>query len=93
MRDKLVARLNGCGYRGDIDFLYLPIDFRTEGKLCRARCSSCKADPDICHAIDCLGLHDFLAKAVAMVCMSLLARPILWFWHANLLQMQSFSFF
>eukprot|EP00913_Durusdinium_trenchii_P003871 g3581.t3 len=28
MRDKLVSRLNTCGYKGDIDFLYLPIDFR-----------------------------------------------------------------
>lgn len=30
MRDKLVSRLNSCGYKGDIDFLYLPIDFRNK---------------------------------------------------------------
>ncbi|CAK9081047.1 Protein MEI2-like 3 (AML3) (MEI2-like protein 3) [Durusdinium trenchii] len=30
MRDKLVSRLNTCGYKGDIDFLYLPIDFRNK---------------------------------------------------------------
>jgi len=30
MRDKLVCRLNSCGYKGDIDFLYLPIDFRNK---------------------------------------------------------------
>ena len=29
MRDKLVEQLNHCGYKGKIDFLYLPIDFRT----------------------------------------------------------------
>jgi len=28
MRDKLVEQLNHCGYKGKIDFLYLPIDFR-----------------------------------------------------------------
>eukprot|EP00931_Biecheleriopsis_adriatica_P108112 TRINITY_DN82450_c0_g1_i1.p1 TRINITY_DN82450_c0_g1~~TRINITY_DN82450_c0_g1_i1.p1 ORF type:complete len:354 (+),score=72.66 TRINITY_DN82450_c0_g1_i1:92-1063(+) len=30
MRDKLVARLHECGFKGDIDFLYLPIDFRNK---------------------------------------------------------------
>ncbi|CAE7810543.1 ML4 [Symbiodinium sp. CCMP2456] len=28
MRDKLVAQLDQCGYKGKMDFLYLPIDFR-----------------------------------------------------------------
>eukprot|EP00442_Polarella_glacialis_P000139 CAMPEP_0115065176 /NCGR_PEP_ID=MMETSP0227-20121206/10106_1 /TAXON_ID=89957 /ORGANISM="Polarella glacialis, Strain CCMP 1383" /LENGTH=342 /DNA_ID=CAMNT_0002450937 /DNA_START=88 /DNA_END=1116 /DNA_ORIENTATION=+ len=30
MRDKLVDRLHACGFHGDIDFLYLPIDFRNK---------------------------------------------------------------
>mmetsp|Transcript_101299 Transcript_101299/g.180017 ORF Transcript_101299/g.180017 Transcript_101299/m.180017 type:complete len:309 (+) Transcript_101299:105-1031(+) len=30
MREKLVHRLHECGFTGDIDFLYLPIDFRNK---------------------------------------------------------------
>lgn len=30
MRDKLIARLNECGFKGDMDFIYLPIDFRNK---------------------------------------------------------------
>ena len=38
MRDKLVARLNTCGYKGEVDFLYLPIDFRTANSECVPGC-------------------------------------------------------
>lgn len=41
MRDKLVARLNSCGYKGEVDFLYLPIDFRSAKQKRSLGCIRC----------------------------------------------------